>query len=298
MSKTAEQYQASPARAANPVATEPKTMTAKDWDRRFPGVLDSIGVMAGAANVIMQLAHPGVGYGVVESRVESGRIFDHPIKRTRTTLTYIAVAMLGTPEEKAAYRKAVNHSHAQVRSTEASPVKYNAFDPELQLWVAACLYWGLDDVQRRFRGELDRATREELFQRAAALGTTLQVKPEMWPEDLEAFEAYWQDGLKKLQLDDTVRDFLLALADLKFLHPIIQRLFGSFNRFVTAGFLPAEMRDAMGLEWNEAKQRKFDRLVATLGAVNRRLPLPVRQAPYFLLIADVRRRLRKGKPLV
>ena len=31
-----------------------------------------VGLLAGPANVIMQLARPGVGYGVMESRVESG----------------------------------------------------------------------------------------------------------------------------------------------------------------------------------------------------------------------------------
>ena len=40
----------------------------------------------------MQLARPGAGYGVMESRVESGRADRHPIKRARTTLTYLAVA--------------------------------------------------------------------------------------------------------------------------------------------------------------------------------------------------------------
>jgi uncharacterized protein (DUF2236 family) len=46
-----------------------------------------IGLVAGPANVIMQLAQPGVGYGVMESRVESGRVDRHPIKRARTTFT-------------------------------------------------------------------------------------------------------------------------------------------------------------------------------------------------------------------
>ncbi|HEY3996054.1 MAG TPA: hypothetical protein VGM40_08840, partial [Mycobacterium sp.] len=31
-------------------------------------------LLAGPANVIMQLARPGVGYGVMESRVDSGRV--------------------------------------------------------------------------------------------------------------------------------------------------------------------------------------------------------------------------------
>ncbi len=110
-----------------------------------------VALLAGPANVIMQLARPGVGYGVMESRVESGRIDLHPIKRARTTFTYLAVATAGTDAQKAAFRRAVNRAHAQVRSTPDSPVQYNAFDPELQLWVAACLYKGgrrLPDFRR------------------------------------------------------------------------------------------------------------------------------------------------------
>ena len=111
-----------------------------------------IGVIAGAANVIMQLSLPAVGYGVYESRVDSGNLFKHPMKRGRTTLSYLAVAGLGSAKDRKAYRKAIGKAHAQVRSTADSPVKYNAFDPKLQLWVAACLYRGTEDVHRIFGG--------------------------------------------------------------------------------------------------------------------------------------------------
>src|SRR5919112_326727 len=68
---------------------------------------------------------------------EGGRVDRHPIKRARTTFTYLAVATQGTPEQKAAFRRAVNGAHAQVYSTDESPVSYNAFDPDLQMWVGA-----------------------------------------------------------------------------------------------------------------------------------------------------------------
>src|SRR3954466_11052844 len=96
--------------------------------RRTPdavGGMLGVGLLAGPANVIMQLARPGVGYGVMESRVESGRVDRHPIKRARTTFTYLAVATKGSDAQKAAFRKAVNGAHAQVYSTDESPVKYN-----------------------------------------------------------------------------------------------------------------------------------------------------------------------------
>src|SRR5581483_11881855 len=83
---------------------------------RTPQLDDTLMGMAlllGPANVIMQLSRPGVGYGVLESRVESRRIDLHPIKRARTTFTYLAVAMAGSEAQKAAFRQAVNRAHAE-----------------------------------------------------------------------------------------------------------------------------------------------------------------------------------------
>jgi uncharacterized protein (DUF2236 family) len=119
----------------------------------------------------MQLSRPGVGYGVMESRVDSGNLFKHPIKRTRTTFTYLAVVMMGNESERAHYRRGVNRSHSRVCSTENSPVSYDAFDPDLQLWVAACLYQGFRDTYRLFGPPADPATWERLYQESASIGS-------------------------------------------------------------------------------------------------------------------------------
>lgn len=276
----------------------PAPLSPQEMDRRFPGVLDTSMVMSAAANIIMQLALPAVGYGVVESRVPSGSVLHNPLKRTRTTFTYLAVAMMGTAEEKLAYRRAVNGVHAHVHSTESSPVKYNAFDPELQLWVAACLYWGFADTHQKLHGPMSRAEQEAFYQLAHPLGTTLQVNQDMWPKDLESFEEYWQNGLDNLTIDDTVRDFLMVIADLKFLSRFSQVVFGRFNRFVTTGFLPAQLREKMQLDWDDKKQRRFDRTVSTIGKVVQWLPRPLRQLSYTLPLRDFRKRLANNKPLV
>lgn len=261
-------------------------------------VIVGAALMAGAANVIMQLARPGVGYGVIESRVESGRLHRHPIKRSRTTFSYLAVALLGSPEEKAAYRKAVNRSHARVRSSPSSPVRYNAFDSGLQLWVAACLYRGFEDTYRAFVGPPAPADRERLYKAAATLGTTLQVPPEAWPADREAFEDYWREEMKQVSIDEPVREYLLEIADLRFLPRPISMAFGGFNRFVTTGFLPPDFREEMRLSWSDRDQRRFDRFIAAVRAMVRVQPPPVRRFPFDLLLWDVRRRIRTGRPLV
>ena len=264
--------------------------------------LMGVALLAGPANVIMQLAQPGVGYGVMESRVESGRVDRHPIKRARTTFTYLAVATNGSDEQKAAFRRAVNRAHAQVYSTDESPVKYHAFDTDLQLWVGACLYKGAVDIYRLFVGEMDDETAERHYREGMALGTTLQVPADKWPADRAAFDRYWQESLAKVHIDDAVRDYLYPIAAGRLrgvaLPRRLQRRLDSFNLLITAGFLPQQFRDEMRLPWDAAKQRRFDRLIAVLRTVNGLLPRFVRQFPFNVLLKDVDRRIRTGRPLV
>jgi uncharacterized protein (DUF2236 family) len=273
--------------------------------RRGPTVdegLMGIALLAGPANVIMQLARPGVGYGVLESRVESGRVDRHPIKRARATFTYLAVANNGTDEQKAAFRRAVNGAHAQVYSTDESPVKYHAFDKDLQLWVAACLYKGAVDVYRLFVGEMDEVTADRHYAEGMALGTTLQVPAEMWPADRAAFDGYWQRSLDQVHIDDTVREYLFPIAAGRMrgvkLPVAVQRRLDDFNLLITAGFLPQRFRDEMQLPWDTRRQRRFDRLMVVLRTVTHVMPRFVRQFPFNVLLKDLDWRIRTGRPLI
>lgn len=259
-------------------------------------------LLAGPANVIMQLARPGVGYGVVESRVESGRTDLHPIKRARTTFTYLAVAILGSDDQKAAYRSAVNTAHRQVYSTPDSPVKYSAMDKNLQLWVAACLFKGALDVYRLVVGELDDETAEEFYRQGMTMGTTLQVTPEMWPVDRAAFDKYWQESLDQVHIDDTVREYLYPIAAVRMkglqLPGPLQRWFESFSLLLTTGFLPQRFRDEMRLPWDAKRQKRFNSVMKLVKAVNRVLPGPLRRFPFNWMLRDLDWRIRTGRPLV
>ncbi|MBJ7339613.1 oxygenase MpaB family protein [Mycolicibacterium sp.] len=273
--------------------------------RRGPTIdegLLGVGLLLGPANVIMQLARPGVGYGVLESRVESGRVDLHPIKRARTTFTYLAVAGSGSDDQKAAFRRAVNKAHAQVYSTDESPVQYNAFDKDLQMWVAACLYKGAVDSYRTFVGEMDDETADRHYAEGMTLGTTLQVPPEMWPADRAAFDVYWEEQLAKVHIDDTVRDYLYPIAVSRIrgarLPGPLQRWNEDLALMITTGFLPQRFRDEMRLSWDAARQRRFDRLMAVLKTATHLSPKFVRQFPFNVLLKDLDWRIRTGRPLV
>lgn len=269
---------------------------------KFEDGIPGIALLAGPANVIMQLSHPGVGYGVKESRVESGRIDRHPVKRARTTFTYLAVATRGNAQQQKAYRKAVTQAHAQVTSTDESPVKYNALDPELQLWVAACLYKGGVDIRRTFIGEMDDETADQHYRDSMALGTMLQMRPEMWPADRPAFDKYWDEQLEKIHIDDTIREFLYPIAVARmgsFRMPWpLQNISEATALLITTGFLPQRFRDEMKLDWNRSKQREFDALMGAIKLGNNIAPSFVRNFPFNVLLHDVNWRMRTGRPLV
>lgn len=254
--------------------------------------------LAGPANVIMQLSWPGVGYGVMNSRVHDGSAMLHPIKRARTTFTYLAVALLGTEEERAAFRTAVNGQHAQVVSRDDEPVKYRAMDPRLQTWVAACLYYGTRDMIDKLHGDmLDEAEADALYAHCAKFGTTLQMPAEAWPKDRRAFDEYWEASLAEVRIDPPVRDYLLRLTTFQNMQAPIRKL-GGFNIWVTTGFLPPIFRAQLGLPWDDAQQVRFDRLMRRVGRIERWIPVRLRALPFTLLLRDLRRRLRTGKRLV
>jgi uncharacterized protein (DUF2236 family) len=286
-------------------ATRPRD-SADAPPRELLSLLGHFGLAAGNANVIMQLSRLPVGHGVALSKVESGRVDRHPLKRLRTTVTYLAISLLGTEQERIALRREVNRSHAMVRSGPGDAVAYNAFDPELQLWVAACLYWGTADLYRRLHGNdpaPDRA--EELYRYCERLGTTLQVPAGMWPADLRAFGAYWDAGMRAIEMDDVTRSYLQRLTQLEFLvAPLgslgvpLRRPLRPLGRLLTLGYLPAPFREELGLPWSANQQRRFDAHVRRYAALTRRLPRPLREFPVNLYLADARRRIRDDRRIV
>ena len=188
--------------------------------------------------------------------------------------------------------------HAHVRSTSSSPVRYNAFDPELQLRVAACLYRYFVDQHEYLYGPLDDESADAVYLDAAKLGTTLQVRPDMWPPDRAAFDAYWKRNLDALYIDPPVREHLRGVAELAFLPWPIRAVAGPVYRFATTGFLAPEFQSMMQLPWGPDRQRRFERLLVVLRVADRVIPRSVWRGGYQVMLWDMRLRVRLGRRIV
>ena len=97
---------------------------------------------------------------------------------------------------------------------------------------------------------------------------------------------------------DTIRDYLLRIVRMDFMPRPVALAMGWFSETMTIGFLPEEFRDKMGIHPSPMQDRVFQAHNAIARRALRVLPRPLKQFPFNLLLADVRWRMRTGRPLV
>jgi uncharacterized protein (DUF2236 family) len=235
----------------------------------------------GARAILLQIAHPGVARGVAEHSDFAAR----PLDRLRATLTYVYGVTYGTPDEARAVAAMVTEAHRAVAGAG-----YRASDPELQLWVAATLCDTALLVYEQLFGPLDPVIAERVYEQYAVLGTALQVPPGLWPADRAAFAAYWRHMIDTLEVSDDARRVAHDL-----LHPeqapLLLWAAMPLNRFLTAAWLPERIRAGFGIAWDAGQQRRYELMMTVGGAVYRRLPVPLREAPKTWYLRDLRKRL-------
>ena len=249
------------------------------------------------ANVVLQMSRRGVGRGVAESRVSRGSLVRHPLRRTRTTLTYIWVSLYGTDDERRELRRNVDAQHRHVRSRPRDDVAYDAFDADLQLWVAACMYVGSLQGYETLYGPISPETAETFLARCSRFATTLQVPSRTWPGDRAAFERYWMAALEDVRMDEVTRKYLQDFVDLRFLAAPWRHLLGPLHRLLTLGYLPEEIRATLGATWEPRQQQRFERVGAIMRWLNVVLPVSLAAFPWNLVREDARRRFSRRRPL-
>lgn len=255
------------------------TLTLKDM------APEGIMIAGGGRAILLQIAHPGVGYGVVQH----SNFAKDPLKRLHGTLTYIYALTNGTPRQAAKVVEWVSKAHQPVRSAGGDDhPAYDARDPELQLWVAATLYDSAILVYENIFGPLNRADAENIYREYALLGTALGMPEERWPGSRAEYRDYWFDAAARLRVDPPVREVAAQLMRPRNV-PLYLKAAMPIARTLTAGMLPAKLREAYGPEvfggaYGTRQDLEYRALMASYGVVLPKIPLAVRHAPmrYYL----------------
>jgi uncharacterized protein (DUF2236 family) len=266
-----------------------RTTTARPVTAQDIGA-EALYLAGGGRALLLQIAHPAVGRGVAEHSDFANRMMD----RLHATMTYVYAAIYATPEELAVVRRAVNRAHAPVRgeAEDAKPA-YNAYDPGLQLWVAATLYETMMRLHDRVFGPLKAEDAERVYQEFSVLGTALQVPPESWPADRVAFAAYWEETLTTLRPTDATR---AVARQILYPHgvPFWMRTLFPSARLVTTGLLPPQLRAQFGLPWDERTSANYDRWMRWTARAYPRIPASWRHRPKEVYLKRLRSQLTEA----
>jgi len=166
----------------------------------------------------------------------------------------------------------VNGTLHETAGAHAGGTPYSAHDPALLLWVHATLLDShvriLEPVLRPFTPEeRDRYCREAASF-AVVLGATPDDVPRTWQQLQDFITAQIETGCLTVGADARA----LAPAVLR---PPFGRLVWPLQyaaELVTVGSLPPAIRNGYGLTWSAARQRRRQRVLATLRALRALTP--------------------------
>ncbi|HZQ50530.1 MAG TPA: oxygenase MpaB family protein [Candidatus Dormibacteraeota bacterium] len=218
---------------------------------------ENILLLGGGRALLMQLAHPSVAAGVDEH----SDFRAHPVRRLRRTVRMTMAIVFGDRKTALAAARAVNRRHGGVRGAG-----YHALDPDLLMWVHATLVDSAIVVYDTFVQRLRRGEREEFYQESKLIAELLGMPRAHAPATYRDFEAYLDRMLEgPVQVTDQAR----ALGRLV-LRPPLKLVPGPVMvpfEVVTAGLLPARLREQYGLSWGIAQRRAYRLAVAAVPKV-------------------------------
>src|SRR3989454_8511279 len=144
-------------------------------------------LFGGARALLMQAAHPLVLAGARQT----GFYEHNPWKRLDRTLRLTYTMTFGTMEEALEAVRRINRVHEDIHGIdEVTGLSYDALDPELLLWVHACLVDSALLFEARTVGKLDEAGRQGFHEEQMLVAEMVKLPRESIPPTVPALRAY------------------------------------------------------------------------------------------------------------
>jgi uncharacterized protein (DUF2236 family) len=231
-------------------------------------------LFGGARALLMQAAHPLVLAGARQT----GFYERNPWKRLERTLQMTYTITFGTRADALEAARRINQVHRDVHGIdEVTGLPYDANDPDLLLWVHACLV----DSQLLFEqltvGKLDDEGRERYHREQMTGAELLGLDRSRIPPTVSELRAYIDDVVSSGML--RVTSETLRVADLIRRpppevpwRPVLRAV--SWWAFAT---LPEPLRDQYGFRWNALRRFQRAGSLRTLRLIRPGIPERFRQ---------------------
>lgn len=235
-------------------------------------------LFGGARAVLMQAAHPLV----IAGARETGFYERNPWKRLQRTLILTYTITFGSIAEAHAAAERINEVHARIRGVDdVTGLPYDALDPQLLLYVHACLVDSALLYEELTVGRLDDAGRQRFHEEQMLAAEMVAIPREIIPPTVASLRAYLDDVMHSgiLRVTDSAR----KVADL-FIDPPRDAEWRPVLRGVSRlafGTLPPALREMYGVRMSRTKEAAMRALFAATRALRPALPARFRYiAPY------------------
>lgn len=144
-------------------------------------------LFGGARAMLMHAAHPLV----IAGATQTGMYERDPWRRLQRTLALQYALTFGSKAEAHAAASRINEVHERIRGTDpASGLTYDALDPDLLLWVHACLVDSALLFERLTVGRLDDAGRQRFHEEQMLAAELVRLPRDRIPPTVPELGAY------------------------------------------------------------------------------------------------------------
>ncbi|MFB9390694.1 oxygenase MpaB family protein [Streptomyces coeruleoprunus] len=267
---------------------------------------DVRGLLMLPAALALQVAHPAVGAGVDEHSV----FRTDPWGRGERSLRSLQLWVYGG-EAAAEEGRRLRRLHRTIQGTDTRGRRYHSLDPANYAWVHATGFPVHRYAARYLIRPMTEAQERRFYAEWLQVGRVLGIRDRDMPQTIEEFWPYYHKVLAdEIEMTAVVRDLVATDVPLpppdrgplpltlllRALWPLLWPRVARFRAFVTVGFMPPEAREAIGLEWTEAQERKLRRFARVVRAVVPVLPERLRYLPLARRARREYRLSRRARP--
>lgn len=250
---------------------------------------DIRGLLMLPAALTLQVAHPAVGAGVDEHSV----FRTDPWGRGERSLRSLQLWVYGG-EAAAEEGRRLRKLHRTIQGTDTRGRRYHALAPANYAWVHATGFPVYQHAARYLVRPLTQAQERALYSEWLQVGRILGIHDRDMPQTIEEFWPYYRKMLAdEIEATTVVRELVAADSPVPppdrgprvvrllvaAAWPVLLPPLARFRSFITVGLMPPDAREAIGLDWTPAQERRLRRLCAAVRLVVPVLPERLRYLP-------------------
>jgi uncharacterized protein (DUF2236 family) len=218
---------------------------------------ESLVGLSGPRTLLMQAAHPVAFAGFF---AHTGAL-DDPYARLQRTVRVLGLIGFGDKAEAQKATARVRAIHTRINGELSEPAgrfpagtRYSAEDPDLLLWILACMADSALVVYERTVRTLPRDQRDAFWQDYKVIGREFGLRDADLPDRIEDFDLYMNDMVEgdDLYVGDQARELALEIV----MNPPVSlrtRPMLEVANFATVGLLPRRVREMYGFAWDPAR---------------------------------------------